>query len=505
MAIIKNSMKKGKTISEYFDLKRTQYDLDFFDCFINEDTPLFIDPWAIRCGKDEFSENCYQKIHSVFSVLIEHIKNQDEIKALDLLDNLHEPSETGLGYTDRGKKGSAVGGKKSKDIYNILLKSKAVKTGLLKDLEDTALHIDGIGPDNISDIITNIIRYDLIKYTKEQCDFYDIETHETTTKTYWNEQKKDFDQGDEESLIVDGKKILLVPKKFLRKGLSINYSDFYNKGILEFEQARHWDARTSLCRTLKDKKGITRIVAPPYKKTLKNKYPLSRGLVFKYINENPELLINYKNQKIEQHIKTISNDKIIQEQNKNYTLKDSIDQKIKKFSSIKPGKDQADEYHNHISDCLNLIFNDSTFDNYLNGFKKEYPQNERRKKVDIKFFNAGFKGFFSRLANYGNLFCAKIFFECKNFSHDLSNPEYDQMLGRFNKRESTIGYIVCRKIENKEASLKSCKDFLKNLGFYIFVLTDEDIISMLKALLGKDRDIIISDILQKKMDELIDI
>lgn len=499
-------MKSRKTFSEHFNLNRTQYDLDFFDCFINYDTPLFIDPWAIRCGEDNFSVSCYQKICSVFENLIEYIKNKDEARALDLLDNLHEPKETGLGYAKKGKEGSSVGREKSEKIYRILSRSRAVQSGQLVDLEDTALHIEGMNRDNISDIVTNIIRYDLMKYTQEQCDLYGVKMSTTQSKVYWDEEKKDFVQkNNERLLLVGGEKLLLVPKRIIRRNLAINYSDFYDKSIIEFEQARHLDARTSLCRTLKDKKDKNKIIwKPPYKKTLKNdnRYKLSRDLVFKYIDEHQGLLSSYKKRKANDEILTVSNDEILDKQNRSSDLGPQIEGKIKKFGRLRSGDKNANEYHDHILDCLNTIFNDSIYANYLSGPKKEAPINQGRKKIDIKFHNSSTKGFFSRLSYYGNLFCAKILFECKNYTHDLKNSEYDQLIGRFNNRESTIGYILCRDISDKKKALETCRDFLRNGRGYVFVLTDADIIDLLNAVTSKDRDTLIDNILESKMDAL---
>ncbi len=499
-------MKSRKTFSEYFKLNKTQYDLDFFDCYIYYDTPLFIDPWAIRCGEDDFSVSCYQKICSVFDRLIDYTNQKDKARAIDLLDNLHEPRETGLGYAKNGKEGSSIGREKSEKIYDALLKSKAVRSGQLIDLEDTALHIEGIGRDNVSDIVTNIIRYDLIKYTQEQCDLYNVRMTMTQTKIFWDEEEKDFIQKNEERLLlVDGKKVLLVPKRVIRKGLAINYSDFYNKTILEFEQGRHYDARTSLCRMLRDKKNkkLT-ILKPPYKKTLKEdgRYNLSRDLVFKYIDEYPKLLEEYKKGKIDNNIITVSNNEILEKQNKSKTLRESIEKKIKRFEELKPGEGDANNYHDHILDCLNIIFNDSIYANYLSAPKKEAPINQGRKKIDIKYHNSSVRGFFSRLSNYGNLFCAKILFECKNYTQDLKNPEYDQLVGRFNNRESTIGFIVCRNISNKNYALEKCRDFLKDGRGYVFILTDIDIIKLLQFIIDKKRDGLIDNFLELKMKEL---
>ena len=492
---------KHVTISEYFTLGKSQYDLDFFDAYIAKDTPLFIDPWAIRCAEDEFSVSAYQKMQSVFEKLIGYVQRKEENAALDLLGNLHEPRETGLGYALRTKNGSGVGPEKSKDIYKALAKSKAVQSGLLTDLEDTALHIEGIANDNISDMVTNIIRHDLIKYTQEQCDLYGIKMVSSQTRVYWDETKKDFVQGTERTLIIDGKKVLFVPKKILRRKLSINYADFYEKGILEYEQARHFDARTALCRTLKGK-----IVDKPYKKTLKESgdYNLSRDLVFDYITKHPDLLKKYKDKKGRERLLEVDNEGILRKQKRPDNIEHDVPAKIAKLKTIPTGNASANEYHKHIADCLNTIFNNAGTPNYLSSPKIEDRQNEGRKRIDITFHNSSDGGFFARLSNYGGLFCAKILFECKNYKQDIANPEYDQMTGRFNNRTSTIGFIVCRTVEDAEKSLETCRDFVTNGRGYVIVLTDADIINLLEATISKDKNMKIDVLLQEKMNCLVE-
>lgn len=495
--------KKKKTISENFNLNKNQYELDFFDSYINKDTPLFIDPWAIRCGSDPFSLSCYRKIQSVFEKLVEYIKNNQKELALDLLNNLHEPSETALGYASSSVKGSSIGREKSEKIYDKLKKSNAIKSGLLKDIEDTALHVEGIGPDNISDIITNIIRLDLIHYTQSQCDLYKIETHSTTTKIYWDEQSQDFVHGDEKMLFINGKKILLVPKKILRKKLSINYKDFYEKGIIEFEQSRHFDLRTSLCRTLKNK-----TLAKPYKKTLeeRSEYKLSRELVQKYIENEPSILDEYKKKVEESKTKKISNAEILKKQKKNISINKNVEEKIDKFKEIKTGRLEASVYHNHAFDCLSIIFNEPSSENYLSyPVKEDKSYHDGRKRIDITFYNSSNRGFFSRLSNYGSMTCANILFECKNYADDIENPEYDQMAGRFNNKTSSIGFIVCRDINNKNKSLERCRDIVRDSRGYIIILTDKDIITLLGFVTSKYRDKEINYFLEQKIKEIISI
>jgi hypothetical protein len=43
------------TISEHYNLGKSQLELDFVDVFVekNQDLPLFIDPWAIHTRTDK--------------------------------------------------------------------------------------------------------------------------------------------------------------------------------------------------------------------------------------------------------------------------------------------------------------------------------------------------------------------------------------------------------------------------------------------------------------------
>ena len=72
-----------------------------------------------------------------------------------------------------------------------------------------------------------------------------------------------------------------------------------------------------------------------------------------------------------------------------------------------------------------------------------------------------------------------MFFECKNYSADLGNPEFDQLVGRFSERTSLFGAIVCRKNTDEQLALQRCKDVVgKNKG-YILVLDDNDLKTLL--------------------------
>jgi hypothetical protein len=117
---------------------------------------------------------------------------------------------------------------------------------------------------------------------------------------------------------------------------------------------------------------------------------------------------------------------------------------------------------------------------YLMNPFKEKEINKGRKRIDIMFDNAARDGVFWRLHEIHHIPCSYLFFECKNYSNDIANPELDQIAGRFSVNHGKVGFIVCRKIDDFKLFLKRCQDtYLAGNGL-IIPLVDDDLIKMLE-------------------------
>jgi hypothetical protein len=104
--------------------------------------------------------------------------------------------------------------------------------------------------------------------------------------------------------------------------------------------------------------------------------------------------------------------------------------------------------------------------------------NQWRKIIDICFLNIAWDWFFWDLPKI-MIPCKEIYFECKNYSDDPANPEFDQLNGRFSNHLSQIWFLVCRKINNKALFINRCKDFVRDKRHYIIWLEDNDIINLI--------------------------
>jgi hypothetical protein len=148
------------------------------------------------------------------------------------------------------------------------------------------------------------------------------------------------------------------------------------------------------------------------------------------------------------------------------------------LQSIKPGNDSASAYHNSILDAVKVLFFPR-----LSLPKKEQEVNEGRKRIDIVCRNTTKDSFFSDLRSVYNIHCPFIMFECKNYSEDPENPEFDQLSGRFGAEESgrgRFGILVCRAVEHKERIKMQCRDRFRDRREYILVLADEHVLELLK-------------------------
>ncbi len=133
---------------------------------------------------------------------------------------------------------------------------------------------------------------------------------------------------------------------------------------------------------------------------------------------------------------------------------------------------------------------------------KEVEIHEGRKRIDITFQNAAHNGFFYELPALKQVSSGYIFVECKNYSGDPTNPELDQLAGRFSTNRGRFGILVCRNINDKELFTKRCRDTAQDGRGFIIALDDNDIKYLLN--LREERKIQeISDFLNKRYSDLV--
>ncbi len=454
-------------ISQYFGLNKSQYELDFVDIDTDQDIPLFLDPYFLSVRNDNWSINATRTVQSFFSHFLMLVRSGNEDQARALFSHLHEPNETCLGMSKGVPSGRGIGSQDADDIFDSIIRSRAVTTGVLGHLEDTRLFVEGVGKDKIPDMTTNIIRKDLIEYTQQQCKLWGIPlTSNVPTGDMWDKVNRRWTNEYNEMLIVDGKKILLVPK------LVVSYTDKHTPDqytqhfVLNFLQNEHLRMNSALVQTRRLKDGTEKKFVT--KKSIKESMRIDKEYLKTFTENHPDVFKEFKD-RLPERVSTIP-----QEEFADIDKNTVIDYLIEKLQSINTGAQEATEYHKTVTGILELVFYP-----YIMSPVVENEIHNGRKRIDITFDNAAETGFFFRLSNTYGIPSQFIHVECKNYSKDVANPELDQLSGRFSPNRGQFGLMLCRTVDDMDRLLERCADTYSDSRGLIIPLIDDDLIFLL--------------------------
>lgn len=451
-------------VSTYYKLGRDQTTLDFVDVPIGNDIPVFLDPSRLRNIDSTWTSECTSLLQHFFDKLLDHIKSNSKIAGLRMLEGLSERNEFHLGLSKGLSQGSGLGSVFALRFWNALIKSTAGTTGLLKDLEDACLFIDGVGADRISDAACNIIRGPLIRYTQDMCNYYGIPMQrQVPSGPVWNPMTGAWEDSLVELPVTEYGKILLVPKIIVRHSFVYDSSRYYTHYLLPLMQNHEKSVNSGLVQTLKD--GRTRVT----KKSLREKYGVDKLAIAKETLKHPGGLDQYRMDAIRTS-RPMSHYQLAEIENISGPRFDKL---FSDLNGIPVGRQSATEYENAVEALLSALFFPS-----LSSPKKQTQIHDGRKRIDITYINSAHDGFFRWLSS--NYSAAHIFVECKNYGNEVENPEVDQLAGRFGPSRGTVGLLVCRSLSNEKLLARRCLDTAHDQRGYIIHLTDEDIRELVK-------------------------
>jgi hypothetical protein len=467
-------MKKGRyRFSDHYRLNKTQAQLDFVDIPLDTDIGLYVDPYGLSVSGDDWLRECGNIIVNFFDSFLSAIQRKDEAKAMNLISNLHEPNDTHLGVSSGRPSGRGWGGKQGRMLYERLRGSAAVTSGSLRDLDEIELLMPGIGSDKISDLAVNVIRGEFVAYTEEQCQLLDIPTERVNSGLYWDHEADNWASRYANLPVYKNERLVLIPKLAVRSRLIPNHEEYYSRFVLDFLGAEHLKANDSLVTLLKN--GNPRV----FRRDLKNRYKLSKEFLLEFSLQHPEVLEAYK--------KTLPlkarpiDDKDIEDCQR--SPRDTVTFDSAVLEAIPSGTTHANRYHSLILGILTEVFYP-----WLTHPVKEQEVDDGRKRIDIYFRNSAESGFFSRLVNMHKVHCPYVVVECKNYSEDPSNPELDQLMGRFSRKRGMFGLLVCRDLQEPDKMLKRLQDVVNNTEGVIIVLTDTDMMRLVELKKGNFND-----------------
>ena len=249
-------------VSTAFGLPTTQ--LPFLDVCIDTDSPLVLDPSAIRNSSHPRAPKARECLHSFFT---EVLRCRDSSlpgelrRGLQLLQDLHEPNETRLGLTAEGSRGKGFGPEMGQLLWDEL-QTPVCRSAALSRLEDLALFVSGVGKDLTSDMTTRVIFGVLVEFTQEMMQTYPSLAVGAVSRTVriWDTQALDWIEQEVSLPYADGKQLLLIPVEWTRGNLLMASRSFYNRKATETLQEEQTVVR-----------GDVRLV--PSKRLLKEQNP----------------------------------------------------------------------------------------------------------------------------------------------------------------------------------------------------------------------------------------
>jgi hypothetical protein len=451
-------------VSEHYSLGLTQPSLEFVDVDILSDTRVFVDPRALHSVDSDWGNECVSLLQSFFSTVLDAIQTGRNGRARDLLASLSEPNETHLGLSRGRAQGRGMGRDLARDTWEALRASRAVSTGLIQDLEDTILFIEGIGLDIISDITTNIIRGPLIEFSHEACAYYGIPTTSgVASGRLWDHRRREWTNRFVSLPMTKHGPLLLVPKGIVRRSQTYEPGEYYNHYVLPFLQTEEMQSASSLVQVLRG--GRRRVT----KKAVKEKYGTGKRVNLDVTLKDPAILDRYRQTKSRPQMPPGHSEIAALTE----TSEPDWAALLQAVLEVPPGRDDADKYHRAVEALLSALFYPA-----LDFPRREYKIHSGRKRIDINYTNVATRGFFYWLHATHGTPAAFVPVECKNYGSELANPEVDQLAMRFAPARGQVGMLCHRGYGDRARIIQRCRDAATDKHGYIVALDDEDLAAL---------------------------
>ena len=257
-------------ISENFGFTTKGHKLfDFIDINLDTDTELYIDPTLIDRLPTSWCIETKKILQNYFDNVFECCKTKNYARLDKLVAFGKEPNETKLGLSVAQSCGKGSKPDSLRNIFRTVAEQCLIEKGLVEKPSELCVFVNNFAEDRMSDLITNIIRGQLYKFTTQQCKKLNINMSQKQYNlgNYWDAFEKEWNTLIGNSLIIGGKKILLVPKIIVRRKFIISVAQYIQKHVLTYRQSFHLEKKTELVhKRYTKKKGY--FYVPPTKKEL---------------------------------------------------------------------------------------------------------------------------------------------------------------------------------------------------------------------------------------------
>ena len=216
-------------LTDYHGIHAAQVDLDFAIPFLDEDIPLYLDPFLLWRSPSQQDQSLHTGLLNAFNHLGLLASQGRDSEAIETLIIASECDEVGLG-TSLTRKGKRIGRDKAIEIIDLFKSIPHYQQNGFSHFEEIQFFVEGISKDRISDISCNFLKSFLVDFTIDQCDKLCIPTRPCTLEHLYDYRTNKFLIEDNVALPVNLQNdapIIFVPKRWMRFAPWINYDEYF--------------------------------------------------------------------------------------------------------------------------------------------------------------------------------------------------------------------------------------------------------------------------------------
>lgn len=244
-------------LTDFHGINIAQSSVDFAIPFMNEDLPLYVDPFLLWKSPSLQDQSLHGAMLAAFNHIGRISKAGNSEDAIQTIIRLSECEEVGLGASAE-RRGKRVGKAIAEEILSLFERIPNYAEGFTH-FEEIQLFVDGVSKDRVSDIACNLIKSFLIDFTIEECQKLGIPRQEVRLKEVYDHQKKALTVvvADLPLNVSTNSPILFVPKRWLRHAPWIGFEDYFKSYIPKDEKHNNvvWD-RVKLLQFNRDNYGV---------------------------------------------------------------------------------------------------------------------------------------------------------------------------------------------------------------------------------------------------------
>lgn len=216
-------------LTDYYGVSRAQAELDFAIPFLDEDVPLYVDPFLLWKSPSQQDQALHTSLVNSFNRQNWLLQKGREDEALQNLVLASECDEVGLGLS-RTRKGKRIGEGTANDILALFRHIPEYGRFGFTHFEEIQLYVDGISKDRISDFTCNFLKSFLIDFTIDQCLALGMPVSNVRLASLYDYRSYAFRHDVQVTLPVHpehGTPIIFVPKRWLRHVPWLNFDNYF--------------------------------------------------------------------------------------------------------------------------------------------------------------------------------------------------------------------------------------------------------------------------------------